>query len=287
MGPTAHILSCGTRLHLQHGPSDLIVYAEGDRDRAFSAAKARFDTIIAEVVSELDTLRQMISPLSTAPEGAVARRMYDAATRLGGDQVLTPMAAVAGAIADEVLAAMTLKADMQRAYVNNGGDIALHLAPGTSFSTAMMGHDGTHLGTIQIDAADPVRGIATSGRHGRSLSLGIAGSVSVLAESAAQADVAATLIANAVDLTDHPAICRRPACDVIDESDLGDLPVVVGCGPLTSKDVRRALANGQSLANRFALANLISDAGLFLQGQSLTTRHTPFLTIATHEPAHV
>ena len=205
MGPTAHILPCGTRLHLQHGPSDLIVYAEGDRDRAFTAAKARFETIIAEVVSELGALRQMISPLSTAPKGAVARRMQDAATRFGHAQVVTPMAAVAGAIADEVLAAMTAETPLQRAYVNNGGDIALHLAPGTSFSTAMMGHDGTPLGTVQIDAADPVRGIATSGRHGRSLSLGVADSVTVLAPTAARADVAATLIANACLLYTSPS----------------------------------------------------------------------------------
>lgn len=271
MGPTAHILPCGTRLHLQHGPSDLIVYAEGDRDRAFSAAKARFETIIAEVVPELDALRQITSPLSSPPNGAVARRMHDAAMRFGQEQIVTPMAAVAGAIADEVLAAMMAKTSLRRAYVNNGGDIALHLAPGASFSTAMMGHDGTRLGTIQIDAADPVRGIATSARHGRSLSLGIADSVTVLAPTAAQADVAATLVANAVDLPDHPAIRRRPACDVSDDSDLGDLPVVVGCDPLTFEDTSHALTNGQHMADRFAAAKLISGAGLFLQGQSLTT----------------
>lgn len=287
MGPTAHILPCGKRLHLQHGPSDLIIYADGDRDRAFAAAKARFYTIIAEVVSELDQLRQIISPLSMPPTGTVARRMHDVATRFGRDHVVTPMAAVAGAIADEVLAAMTVKAEMQRAYVNNGGDIALHLAPGTSFSTAMMGHDGARLGTVQIDAADPVRGIATSGRHGRSLSLGAADSVTVLAHSAAQADVAATLIGNAVDLPDHPAIRRRPACDVIDNSDLGDLPVVVGCGPLSVDEVRHALTNGQKLADRFVRNGQIAGAGLFLQGQSRTTRQTSNLTLNTPEPADV
>ena len=287
MRQTAHILPCGTRLHLQHGPSDLIVYAEGDRDRAFAAAKARFDTIIAEVVAELDQLRQMISPLTTPPTGGVARRMHYAAARFGHEQIVTPMAAVAGAIADEVLAAMKAGAKLQRAYVNNGGDIALHLEPGTSFSTAMMGHDGTHLGRIEIKATDPVRGIATSGRHGRSLSLGIADSVTVLARSAADADVAATLIANAVDLPGHPAIRRRPACDVIDDSDLGKLPVVMGCDPLTPDDARRALSRGQQQADRFARAGRIIGGGLFLQGQSLTTHSTPHLTLTTPEPMNV
>lgn len=287
MGPTAHILPCGQRLHLQHGPSDLIVFAEGDRMRAFSAAKARFDTIIAEVVSELDQLRRVITPLTTPPEGRVARRMHDAASLFAREQVVTPMAAVAGAIAEEVLAAMSAEARIERAYVNNGGDIALHLSPGKSFSTAMLGHDGTRLGKIQIDAADPVRGIATSARHGRSLSLGIADSVTVLAPSAAQADVAATLIANAVDLPDHPAIRRRPAHDVSEDSDLGDLPVVVGCNPLTLDQVDRALTNGRQVADRFARAGVISGAGLFLQGQSLMSGQTPFLAAEAPEPVDV
>ena len=287
MGPTAHILPCGKRLHLQHGPSDLIIYAEGDRSRAFTAAKARFDTIIAEVTSELDHLRQFILPLTTPPIGVVARRMHDAASLFAQEQLVTPMAAVAGSIADEVLTAMTTNAQLQRAYVNNGGDIALHLASGTSFTTAMMGHDGARLGTVQIDAADAIRGIATSACHGRSLSLGIADSVTVLASNAATADAAATLITNAVDVRDHPAIHRRPACEVNDDGDLGDLPIVVGCDRLGIDEVHQALSNGQQLADRFIQASQIAGAGLFLQGQSLTTGQAANLTLNTLEPVHV
>jgi len=279
MGPTAHILPCGTRLHLQHGPSDLIVFAEGDREAAYRAAKERFDTIISEVMSELPILRQIISPLSIAPKGAVARRMYQAANVFGRDQLVTPMAAVAGAIADEVLAAMTAKTKLRRAYVNNGGDIALHLAPGTSFSTAMMGHDNTRLGTVEIAAENPVRGIATSGRHGRSLSLGVADSVTALAGTAAMADVAATLIANAVDLPDHPGIRRCPACDVIDDSDLRDLPVVVECDKLSLDEAAEALHNGRRRAECFVSAGHIAGAGLFLQGRSTATGTNPCLSL--------
>ena len=49
-----------------------------------------------------------------------------------------------------------------------------------------------------------MRGIATSGWRGRSFSLGIADAVTVLAATAAEADAAATMIANAVDLPGHP-----------------------------------------------------------------------------------
>ena len=270
MRPTARLLP-GDRLHLQHGPSDLILWAEGARQDAYRAAAARFETIIAEIVEELAALRQMLSPLASRPRGAVARRMHAACLPLAPVGYLTRMAAVAGSVADEVLAAMRAGAELSRAYVNNGGDIALFLAPGTSFDTAIRGHDGADLGRIALAHGDGVGGIATSGRHGRSLSMGIADSVTVLAPSAAQADAAATLIANAVDLPGHPAITRRPARAVDDTTDLADLPVVTGCGPLDPADCARALAAGRTRARRFASQGHITAAALFLQGRSAMT----------------
>ena len=79
----------------------------------------------------------------------------------------------------------------------------------------------TVLGKVTVRAHEPIRGVATSGRHGRSFSLGIADAVTVLAADAAGADAAATVIANAVDLPGHPAIKRVPASDLEPESDLG------------------------------------------------------------------
>lgn len=284
MGPVARILPQGQRLHLQHGPSDLIVYAEGDRACAYDAAIARFETIIAEVVAELPALRTQVSSSTTTPQGAVARRMHDAAMAFYSGQYLTRMAGVAGAIADEVLLAMMNAARLDRAYVNNGGDIALHLAPGQSFRSAIKAYDGRDLGQIEIAAQDKVGGIATSGRHGRSLSMGIADSVTVLSRCAAQADVAATLIANAVDIADHSAITRRPAQDVVDDSDLGHLPVVTDCGPLDMTACSAALANGQRLAERLQGQGLIAGAGLFLQEFASTTSNQ--LILQTKEPQY-
>ncbi len=271
MTPRACLLPGGQRLHLQHGPSDLIVWAEGDRDRAYRAAAKRFETIIAEVVDELSDLRAMLSPLTKRPMGAVARRMHDACLPLVHFGYVTRMAAVAGSIADEVLAAMTQNADVARAYVNNGGDIALHLTPGNAFKTSIMAHDGAELGRIEVKHSDGIRGVATSGRHGRSLSLGIADSVTALAKSAAAADVAATLIANAVDLPGHPSVTRRAACDVDENSDLGELPVIVGCGVLSAKDCDRALTRGRNRATSLQAQAYIASAGLFLQGRAVST----------------
>ena len=63
--------------------------------------------------------------------GPVARRMVDAVWPYR-DVFITPMAAVAGAVAEHVLALMVEAAPLRRAIVNNGGDIAIHLAEGQS-----------------------------------------------------------------------------------------------------------------------------------------------------------
>ena len=141
----------------------------------------------------------------------MARRMVAAVMPYATQCFITPMAAVAGAVAEEILAAMLSVADLARAYVNDGGDIALHLSAGENFVVGMVERPDrpSLFGTTTLNASDAVRGIATSGWRGRSFSLGIADAVTVLADSAAAADAAATIIANAVDLPGHPGDCAR------------------------------------------------------------------------------
>ncbi|MEP1768302.1 MAG: UPF0280 family protein [Sulfitobacter sp.] len=284
MQASAHILPCGKRLHLQHGPIDLIIGADGDRQAAFHAATTRFATILQELVAELPDLKRPLSNGTPIPQGSVAKRMDTATRPFIETGFVTRMAAVAGSVADCIMHAMA-QTPITRAYVNNGGDIALHLTQGQSFSLAMAGHDGTDLGRITVHHEDPIRGIATSGRLGRSHSLGIADSVTVLAPTAACADVAATLIANAVDLPNHPAISRRPACDLDDTSDLGAHPVVVGCNALSAADSARALARGRARANSYIARDLITGAALFVQNKSITTCPA-HLTIAQRSLSH-
>ena len=179
---------------------------------------------------------------------------------------VTPMAAVAGAVAEEVLEAMTAGRRLARAYVNNGGDIALHLGRGETFSIGMVDRPDrpSLIGRASIGAADHVRGVATSGWRGRSFSLGAADAVTVLAASAALADAAATLIANAVDLPGHPAIERAPAFDLDPQSDLGERRVTVAVGPLTPGEIDRALASGAVEAELWRSSGLIEAAALRL-----------------------
>ena len=269
--PHAALLS-GGRLHLHHGPIDLIIGADPVEMRAagFAAARRRFDGMLAALVEELTFLRTRLTPDSARPEGAVARRMHAAARPHCADVFVTPMAGVAGAVADEVLAAMTAAAPLTRAYVNNGGDIALHLSPGTTFGIAMAGPDRADLGRVRIGPGEGIGGLATSGTGGRSLSLGIADSVTVLAECAAAADVAATLIANATDLPGHPSLRRAPAESLDPDSDLGARAVVTGVGPLTPAEVRAALDAGARTARAMQRAGQVSGAALFLRGASTT-----------------
>ncbi|MEM8728349.1 MAG: UPF0280 family protein [Pseudomonadota bacterium] len=277
-GPVAAYLDGGQRLHLQHGPIDLIVGVDtpspGDRQIGFDAAVARFDGLLEALVAELPRLRRPLSDdLAPSFSGPVARRMTRAALPFVAEQV-TPMISVAGAVADEVLGAIRTAAQPRRAYVNNGGDIALHLAGEGAFSVAMANPAGATLGQLHIDGTSGIGGIATSGQSGRSLSLGIAESVTVLAGCAAEADAAATLIANAVDLPDLPGITRAPACDIQPDSDLGARRVVTGVPPLSDRDIAAALARGQARASDMCHRGLIQGAALFLQGQSVMTGAT-------------
>jgi ApbE superfamily uncharacterized protein (UPF0280 family) len=275
-----------TRWHLHHGPIDLIIGADGDAaavQAAHEACWARFTAILDELVAELPKLRQPVpQDASSAPcEGAVARRMWDACYPHRA-RYITPMAAVAGSVADELIAAFA-RPGVSRAFINNGGDIALYLGEGQHYRigvfTDLAEFEGASLANgpgaglneglkldanLTLDAASPVRGIATSGWRGRSFSLGIADSVTVLARSAAAADAAATMIANAVDLK-HADIVRQPASSLKDDSDLGDLLVTVDVPPLPQPLVDFALACGAQEARRLHEQGLIEGAALFLQ----------------------
>jgi ApbE superfamily uncharacterized protein (UPF0280 family) len=176
---------------------------------------------------------------------------------------ITPMAAVAGSVADEVLAALAGTPGLTAAYVNNGGDIAVFLAPGASLRIGVVQRLQRAMpeALIRLAATDAVRGIATSGWPGRSFSLGIADAVTVLAATAAEADAAATIIANAVD-AEHPAVRRIPASLLDPDSDLGALPVTVEVGPLPPVVAAAALDAGEVRAEALLSAGLVLGAAL-------------------------
>jgi ApbE superfamily uncharacterized protein (UPF0280 family) len=270
----------GDRWHFQHGPIDIVIGADGSPRavaEAHEAAWRRFETVLAELVAELPQLRQPVT--DTCPlHGVVARRMWRACHPYRAS-FITPMAAVAGSVAQELIACYE-RDGVSRAWVNNGGDVALHLASDESLRIGLFADlsrfDATSAmqplrtdGDFSVDSSLPVRGVATSGWRGRSFSLGFADSVTTLARTAAQADAAATIIANAVNV-DDPRVQRRPACDMKDDSDLGELPVTVNVPELGESTVRQALSAGRRRAFELQASGLIWSAVLVCQGRFAT-----------------
>jgi uncharacterized protein len=268
------------RWHLQHGPMDIIVGASGSPTAlalAHERAWKRFATLLDELVQELPLLRQPVRGSACPLRGPVARRMWEACRPYQAG-FITPMAAVAGAVAQELVECYS-ESGVQRAWVNNGGDIALYLEASQSVrigicaDVASLRVDRFHGelltdGQLEVHSAQPVRGVATSGWRGRSFSLGIADSVTVLAATAAQADAAATVIANAVNVQDR-RILRRPAGELKDDSDLGDIPVTVDVPRLGPDVVQTALRAGLACARALQAEGLIWSAALVCQHQTL------------------
>jgi ApbE superfamily uncharacterized protein (UPF0280 family) len=271
--PVVRLLPDNRRLHLHDGPIDLIVEAFGESaeiEAAYRAAARRFVTVLEELCGELPLLRSAARAEGPQLSGPVARRMVETVAPFAAQTFITPMAAVAGAVAEEILQVMTEAASLSRAYVNDGGDIAIHLSPGENFRIGMIERPDrpSLFGTVRLESSDRVRGIATSGWRGRSFSLGIADAVTVLADRAAMADAAATIIANAVDLPGHPAVTRVAACEIAPDNDLGERLVTRDVGELAAHEIDVALASGVAAADECIDRGLVVAAAICLQGET-------------------
>ncbi|WP_181704378.1 UPF0280 family protein [Chthonobacter albigriseus] len=298
--PTIQRLT-GGRLHLSHGPMDVVLKAWGDEAAvaaAERAAAARFGGILGELCAELDALRRPVDGGAEEPVSPVGLRMARA-VRPFAPAFITPMAAVAGAVADELMAALRSVPGIERAFVNDGGDIAVWCGPGTALDVAVAADFGEWPereaydravpglnGLVRVTAGDGVGGIATSGARGRSFSLGIADSVTVLAADAAAADAAATMIANAVD-ADDPAVVRRPARSLDPDSDLGERLVTVSVGPLSARTRAAALEHGAAVAGALMRRGLVIAAFLSLQGETRVVADATLDRVASARPTAI
>lgn len=282
------MLPDGQRLHLQDGPIDIVLQAFGDPGQvrhSYRAATDRFVTILDELCTELLLLRDE-ARIDREPQGGIARRMWEAVLPYAANEFITPMAAVAGAVAEEIMMAMTQGANLRKAYVNDGGDIALYLSPNESFSVGVVDRPDrpSLFGTVTLHSDNPARGIATSGWRGRSFSLGIADAVTVLARTAAMADAAATIIANAVDLPGHLGIARAPANTLAPDNDLRGRPVTTGVERLQAGEIDEALEGGVARAQSLVASGLICAVALHLQGVTrIVTSQPTFQSVESRE----
>ncbi|MFM7567169.1 MAG: UPF0280 family protein, partial [Betaproteobacteria bacterium] len=165
------------RWHYQHGPIDLVIGADGEPaacDAAHEACWQAFQSVLTELVSELSALRQALprSGAAASVSGPVARRMVGACLPHAHDGLfITPMAAVAGSVADHLIDAYR-RAGVLRAYINNGGDIALHLSAGASLRAGVVAdaHAPSLDADLDIDGDSPWRGPSPPWWRGRSQS---------------------------------------------------------------------------------------------------------------------
>lgn len=244
------------RLFLNHGPIDIVLEAFGkDKPLAYEKAKKYFSTLLNELVLDMDLLKKEVVPHRNF-NNKISQSMQNATEKFYPD-FITPMAAVAGSVADNILNVLVKDSQLEKAYVNNGGDVSFYLTENQTVKSSLASIPNI---IAEIDYKDKSRGIATSGWRGRSFSLGIADSVTVLADNAAMADAAATMIANSVNIKNHPSIIKKPAEEIYEDSDLKNLMVTVEVGDLKQSEIEDALRNGNEVGKTYLENGLINSA---------------------------
>ncbi len=236
---------------------------------ARKAAKTAF-SYLACIAGYRRDLCRPAQKITRLPDDRLARQMIISAQSIGDDD-LTPMAAVAGTLADAV-ADWIYRHGASKVVVNNGGDIAIRMADSESVTvgirTDIRRPDITYV--LDLNGSRPTWGVTTSGFGGRSFTRGIASAVTVVADQASIADTAATAIANACTVTDA-AIVRKPARALDPATDIPDIDVTVAIGPLPSEKKQIALNRALEKANVLVREKHIIGALLTIDGEKVIT----------------
>lgn len=263
----------GRAVLAEHGPLRLVIQAfSGEKPEikfATEAAYYSFDCL-ARVAGEMPLLRQRHPLLLVTAQDEIANTMIESVRRIG-DEDLTPMAAVAGTIADFV-ADYLFRDTVTRVIVDNGGDIAIRLQPGevvrVGFRPVISSQEISHL--IRIDARNLSWGVNTSGLGGRSLTRGIASGVTAFAETSSLADAAATAIANSC-FSDDDNILQVPANTLDPNTDLGHTLVTLSAVGISAKTEGKSLENGLKKAEQLMKKGAIRGAVIAVGGKFVLT----------------
>ena len=248
------------------GPMRLVIRAWNYQQPQIRLARRAAETSIL-YLERIARCRPMLSrptaEIEDLPEDELALEMI-ASTRAIGDEDLTPMAAVAGTIADAV-ADWLFERGMTRVIVDNGGDIAIRLARGERATVGVRPLITSQLIThvIYLDSSRSAWGVTTSGMGGRSFTRGIASAVTVLADNASVADAAATAVANSSFVKDK-GIIQMPAQNIDPSSDLAGIHVTSEVKPLSTESIRKAVGNARRKADNLFQKDLIIGAFIAL-----------------------
>jgi ApbE superfamily uncharacterized protein (UPF0280 family) len=249
------------------GPMRLIIRAWSQKRPLLKLAhQAAEESILylEHIARSRPQLSRPIPQIEELPQDKLGLRMV-ANTNAIGDDDLTPLAAVAGTIADAV-ADWLFNRGTTRVIVENGGDIAIRLAEGETATVGVRPQvrspQISHV--IRLEGSQAAWGVATSGVGGRSLTRGIASAVTVLAANASVADAAATAIGNACFVEDE-GIVQLPAESLDPFTDLAGLLVTTEVGELLPGKVLKAIESARQKAELLAQRRIILGAFLALQ----------------------
>ena len=244
------------RLYLEYGPTNLVVEAvHKDKQKIYNYIIKNIDQMLSELSLELSKLREKTKD-STKFNSQIAKKMNDS-TKIFLPRFITPLASVAGAISETLLDEILSKFDLEKIYINNGGDAAIFLKKKQKLKFLVA---STNSFLITLEGDNCKYGIATSGWKGRSFSMGIADSVTTIAKSSAIADAAATVIANDTDIKSHKNIKKQEASKIDEYSDLKNKLVTTYVGELSLNDIQKSLKKGVLTAKRLIKKNIILTA---------------------------
>jgi ApbE superfamily uncharacterized protein (UPF0280 family) len=175
--------------------TDLYILADSDLSEPAFQSALRCRVQIEEYIRIHPEFRTSLVPVSgdnIAPE--IIKDMLEASSMAS----VGPMAAVAGAIAEQVGKELLLK-ESANVIVENGGDIYLNVKNNVSIGIFAADSPLTGRIALNIDAKETPLGICTSsGTVGHSLSFGSADAVCIKSKSTALADAAATSVGNLI-----------------------------------------------------------------------------------------
>jgi hypothetical protein len=248
------------------GPMRLVIRAWNKKQPQIELARRAAEESISyleRIARCRPLLSRPIPDIEDLPEDELALGMIRS-TRAIGDHDLTPMAAVAGTIADAV-ADWLLERGLTRIIVDNGGDIAIRLARGETATVGVRPQVTSPLisHVIHLDSGRSTWGVTTSGMGGRSFTRGIASAVTVLAADASVADAAATAVANACFVEDK-GIIQLPAENIDPNSDLAGINVTTEVGSLSTDKISIALNAARRKAEYLSQKDVIIGAFITL-----------------------
>lgn len=257
-------------LEVDYGPVSMRIRAVRDgrlHTVGAIAAGRRAEQALEELSRFRSVASQPVSSLASAKDVPRVLRLMMEAVYQCEDSTLTPMAAVAGSMAQVALAA-AVEAGAGTVIVENGGDIAVAVGEGDmvriGVAKSLADRHITHV--IAVTAAAGIGGVCTSGMGGRSLTQGIAESATVAAETAGLADACATIVANAVYAED-PAIERCRAAELDPDTDIPALFVTCHVGPLSDATLDGALIAGAMKVHNLLEKGAIKGAIIGVNGR--------------------